>query len=113
MPPPDDSQLPPNASFYSVLTAALSDFSERGFVSPEQLEAWTRRLREAAERSLTPPHVLEQALRDTLRATFRAKVDGGTILRQHPGVSRFTLEQVKPRLRAELDRRLAANRYSS
>ena len=30
------------------------------------------------------------------------------ILRQHPGVSRFTLEKVRPALRAELDRRIMA-----
>ena len=97
------------ASFFAVVTAAVADIAEQGFDSMERIAEWSHLIREAAIRTMTPPHVLEQALNDTLRGIFRSKIQRGAILRQHPGVSRFTLEKVAPKLRGELDRRIMAS----
>jgi hypothetical protein len=48
-------------------------------------------------------------LRDGLAAIYTRLIEKGGISRMNPGVSRFTLEHVKPRLRAELDRRILAS----
>ena len=96
-------------SYYDVLTAAINYFDEHGYDSAEALTFWVLRLRQAAEAELIPPHVLEQNLRDTLGMAYRRLVEDGGILKQHPGVSLFTLNKVRPELRAELDRRILAS----
>jgi hypothetical protein len=37
-------------------------------------------------------------------------IDDGQILKAHPGVARYTIERLKPRLRVELDRRVAVSK---
>lgn len=110
--PPDDSGLGrgtyDSRSFFQILTAAVVEMCEKGYDSAERVSYWVRKLRDAAARSLTPEHVLDAHLRATLGAVYRAKVERGGILTQHPGISRFTLAQFAPRLRVELDRRIAA-----
>lgn len=95
--------------FQQVLTEAVNDMAEHGFDSVERVERWTRELRAAAERSLISEASLEQQLRDALASTYRRLIDRGEITRYQQGVERFTLEKVRPVLRAELDRRIAAS----
>lgn len=92
-------------SFYQALTAAIGDLSAHGFDSVERLSYWTKIIRDAALRTLVPEHVVEEQLNKFFGATYRKLVDQAQILRHHPGVSRWTLDKVKPQLRAELDRR--------
>lgn len=96
-------------SFYQTLTAAVADLAEYGFDSAERVEIWIRRIREAAVYSMTPPHVLERSLQETFRSIYRDKIERGGILRQHPGVPKFTIDRVKPRLRGALDRAIMAS----
>jgi hypothetical protein len=99
----------PTDSFFTVISRAVADLVEHGYDSEDRLAYWVRSIREAALRSLTPPAIMERALNDTLRALYRAQVERGAILRRHPGIARFTIEQVKPKLRTELDRRILAS----
>lgn len=96
-------------SFYEVLTAAVDDLAEHGFDSLERLERWTAELRLAAGAVTANPAELERMLREGLASVYKRLVDKGGIARMHPGVGRFTLEQVKPKLRAELDRRIMSS----
>ena len=107
--PPEESFYGGGDTFYETITRAVADLTEHGYDSAERLETWVRLIREAAMRTMTPPYVMERALRDVLGAVYRAQIERGGILRLHPGVSRFTLQQVAPRLRAELDRRILAS----
>lgn len=110
MPPPNDVGIfPSGGGFYEVLTAAISDIADNGFDSLDRVSFWVDRIRGAAIRSMVPVATLERALNETMRSIYRAKIERGGILRQHPGVSRFTLAKVQPRLRAELDRRIMAS----
>lgn len=110
MPPPDDTAgYGRTGSFYAVLTEAVTDMVDHGYDGEQRVEYWIGRIREAAIRTMTAPHVLQQALGDAMRAVYRAQVERGGLLRRHSGASRFTLERVAPRLRAELDRRIAAS----
>lgn len=110
MPPPDDSgSWRYGASFYETITAAITDMCEYGYDSADRVAAWVQRIREAALRSLTPPHVLQDALNRTMAAIYRSKIERAGILKFHPGVQPFTLARVAPRLRAELDRRIMAS----
>jgi hypothetical protein len=95
-------------SYFDVLTSAINDLAEHGYDSAERINFWTVRLREAAERSATPPPVMERMLREAMAATYKRMIDQGRIVEFHPGVDRFTLQQVRPHLRDELDRRILA-----
>jgi hypothetical protein len=95
--------------FYTVLTEAVAEFTEHGFDSQERLDFWMKRIEDAARDSLIPLATMEREIRSALQAAYARQIERGAILRRHPGVARFTLEQVKPKLRAELDRRIMAN----
>lgn len=96
-------------SYYEVLTAAVREFAEAGYVSDLQLERWVRELRLAAERDLIPADTLVAEVRRTLGDEFSRLIDKGGILKHHPGVDRFTLARVRPQLRDELSRRIMAS----
>jgi len=102
--------VPRNPSSYpEVVAAAVRDLAEHGFDNMGRVEHWTQQIKEAAERQAGSPQVREQMLRDALGAIYRRLVERGQIDRWHPGVARFTLERVRPALRAELDRRIMAS----
>jgi hypothetical protein len=100
---------PARGSFYAVLSEAIDDLMEHGFDSQERLDEWLRRLNEAARAMLVPRHVLERALRDGLQRVYERTVKDGSLLKAHKGISQYTLEAIKPKLRAELDRRILAS----
>lgn len=100
---------PKRSVFYEILSAAIDDLLEYGFDSKERLDMWLKKLASAAYGTLIPESVLERALKDTLQRVFERSVKPGKLMQVHPGVSQFTLAQVKPALRAELDRRILAS----
>ncbi len=110
MAPNDIGVYPQGNSFYRTITLAVADLTEHGFDSAERVQFWIQQIRSAAYASMTPAHVLEAQLAATFRGIYQRQIERGGILKYHPGVARFTLEKVKPRLRAELDRRLMASR---
>lgn len=94
------------ATFYETLTRAVNEFVTRGFRSEDQLQEWVERIRKAAEESLTPQYKLNEMLQQSLRGVFNRLVNKGGLAKYHPGLSRFTIERLMPRMRAELDRRI-------
>ena len=95
-------------TFYRVLSQAIDDMMEHGFDDVERLAEWQRKIRLAAQRIMLPPKQMEDLLRRSMRQAFAKLVEDGQVLKRHPGVSRFTLDKLKPALRAELDRRILA-----
>lgn len=110
MPPNDLGHYGKPSDFYRVVSEAVAEMAETGFDSAERLAYWIQRIREAAIRSMTPTHVLEAALNATFREKYRKLIEAGGITKFHPGVARFTVDRLKPKLRRELDRRLMASR---
>lgn len=104
MPNPDGSP-----TYFEVLTAAVADISENGYDSEERVAYWVEQIRSAAERSMKSMSEIEEMVRSAMFSVFRKQVDMGGVLRQNPGVSAYRLQQMKPELRAELDRRIAAS----
>jgi hypothetical protein len=95
--------------FLDILSAAINDIIKHGFDSVHRVEDWTRRLVSAAEISIGDPRIRAEMLRDALTIIYQRLVDKGGIVRHHQGIERFTIQRVKPKLRAELDRRIAAS----
>lgn len=101
--------MPVSKAFNEVLQAAIDDMAEHGFDSIERVERWSEALRLAALQSAISEDELAEMLRKGLADVYRRVVEHDGILKMHPGVSRFTLQQIKPKLRNELDRRIMAS----
>lgn len=95
--------------FNDVLRAAIEDVVDNGYDDAERIALWMQRLREAGRRSFATEHALRRMLDDSLRAIYNRMVERGGAFRVHPGLSRYALINVKPRLRSELDRRIMAS----
>jgi len=96
------------ASLFDTVADAINDFVENGYDSPQRVDYWSHLIRQAALVEMGSDIEIAARLRGSLDDLFRRLVDNGELLRRHPGVSRFTLERVKPALRAELTRRIMA-----
>jgi hypothetical protein len=96
-------------TFAETIREAVARFAERGFTSEADLNDWLDRLRRAAEATMTSRARMEEMLRAALKAVYDRLVEKQSILQYHPGISRFTLANVKPKLHAELTRRILAS----
>lgn len=97
------------ATFAEVLNAAIADMIEHGYDSEERVARWQEALQQAAEASMRSRSELERMMREALASIYTRLVDRAGVLKHHPGIERFTLERVRPQLRAELDRRIMAS----
>ena len=98
----------PNA-FDAILAEAIREFTQTGFTSQDRLDYWVARLRHAAEQELSNPASIEQKLRFGLETIVQRVTRGQRLLDLHPGVARFTIERLKPEMRADLNRRVHAS----
>lgn len=96
------------ASFRETLASAIKDISQHGYDGEARLAVWLKRLKDAAEESLTSEAEMDRALRRSLGSIYRKLVDRGGLERE-AGVPLFTIKKVKPKLKAELDRRIMAS----
>ncbi len=105
------SRKPPSKRnvFYETIDAAIADITQHGFDSIERIADWMTKIRTAAAQTLTPPAVLQNMLAETLRTIYQKLIDRRGIAKYHPGVGRFTIERLRPQLRAELERRIMAS----
>ena len=97
------------SKFYEIITAAIKDISEHGYDSQTRIDDWVRRINMAISETLPPDDVIRQILTAKLNSVYHSLVDNRAILKRHEGISRFTIERIKPQLRAELDRRIMAS----
>jgi hypothetical protein len=96
-------------TFDAVLRAAVRDLSEHGYDSAERVANWVAQIRAAARNHRHRPGEMEARLRAALNAIYVRLVERGGLVRLHPGVARFTIEKLRPAMRAELDRRILAS----
>lgn len=96
-------------TFFQIVGDAIRHFERFGFTSQSQLDEWVQTLRRSALLSLQSPEKTEREIAQALRARYTEKVTKGGLLRQMPAVKSYTIEKVKPKLRRELDRRIAVS----
>lgn len=94
--------------FRDVLTEAVRDIAEHGYDEKQRLEDWMIRLRAAAEADLPSPKVLEKRMKQAMEAVYKRSLSKSAMKKKHPQVSRFTIDNIAPRLRPELTRRILA-----
>lgn len=92
-----------------LLTEAVGEFVEFGYDRPARLSEWMRRLRAVARKDMPSPEALEKRTSMAMETYFRRSISYAAARKKHPGVSRFTLNQIKPSLRPELTRRIQAS----
>ena len=96
-------------SFFTLLTEAINHFIENGYTSQKELDFWTRTLQEGIVRTLGPLSSIETKARKSLKNTYGKLVVHGGLLRQNKGVSKYSIEMLKPKMRRDLDRRILAS----
>lgn len=95
-------------SFYRLLSDAIADIADHGYVSREQIERWIGLLRGAADHHLPPDAAIDMNVREAFDAIYERLVYRGKVMERVPDVGRYTLAMIQPHLRAELDRRILA-----
>ena len=97
------------ASLVATLREAVADFIKFGYDNQERLDYWTRRLRETIDGALMPERELRAKLTRELSDVFDRTTKRERLFRKHKGLSEFTLQNLKPSLRKELDKRILAS----
>lgn len=94
-------------TFFEVLTAAINDIIEYGFDSKARIDGWLKKIKQAAEEALIPENQMQKEMEKALNSAFsRLVIHGGLVSKD---VSRYDIDKLKPKLRAELDRRIMAS----
>lgn len=89
-----------------LVQAALDEIAASGYTSEAQLADWSQRLHATLEREMPSDREMQEALASALRSMYDRQING--LPKRFPNVSRYTLAQINPQLRAELDRRIFA-----
>ncbi len=96
-------------NFYQTIKAAIADIEAHGFDSQQRIDGWMERIEQAAREALMPESAVQNALSQTLSTIYKRAMERGGIVKLHPGLSRFKIDQLRPRARTELDRRIMAS----
>ena len=101
--------MPKGDSYFDVVNRAVDDVVKHGFDSMDRIKFWEERITAAAQKAMGSTAHMEKLLRDGLVSMYRKLVENGDIAKYHPGVSRFTIDKLRPKLHSELERRILAS----
>lgn len=96
-------------SFQKVIQQAIADIEAHGFDSQARIDGWMERIEMAIRAAMMPESEVQALLSRSLGAIYTRMIERGGALKIHKGVSRFTVNMLQPKLRAELDRRIMAS----
>jgi len=96
-------------NFQETIAAAISDVEEHGYDSQARIDGWLERIEQAARLAMLPEAQVQELLNRTIRGIYTKMITRKGALSLHKGISSFTLDQVKPKLHAELERRIMAS----
>lgn len=94
-------------TFTRTVRDAVKFFLRNGYSSREELERWQALIRQAAEGE-TADDYLAMVTR-SLTKSYDLQVTRAGALKRHKGLTRFTINYLEPKLRAELDRRILSS----
>ncbi|NIG76774.1 hypothetical protein F3J34_24720 [Klebsiella sp. Ap-873] len=93
--------------FTRTVREAVRFFLRNGYTSREELERWQSIIRQAAEGETANDYV--SIVSRNLTHAYDLQIGRAAALKRHPGISRFTINYLEPKLRTELDRRILAS----
>ncbi|QIX97449.1 hypothetical protein [Cedecea sp. FDAARGOS_727] len=93
--------------FTRTVREAVRFFLRNGYTSREELERWQSIIRQAAEGETANDYV--SMVSRNLTHAYDLQIGRAAALKRHPGISRFTINYLEPKLRTELDRRILAS----
>jgi hypothetical protein len=96
-------------NFQQTITAAIKDIEDHGYDSQARIDGWMSAIDRAAREAMMPEAQVQDLLNRTIRGIYSRMVDKGGMLSLHKGISAFKLEMIRPKLRAELERRMMAS----
>ena len=94
-------------SFFEVLTEAINYFANNGYGSQKALDDWVKKLSESAVGSFKSQLETEKEIKQALKSAYSRLVTQGGLVKE--GVSRYTIEKLKPSLRMQLQRQILAS----
>ncbi|WP_158781596.1 hypothetical protein [Pantoea sp. BAV 3049] len=94
-------------TFTRTVREAVRFFLQNGYSSREELERWQSIIRQAAEGETAGDYA--NIVSRNLTHAYDLQVGRAAALKRHPGISRFTINYLEPKLRTELDRRIMAS----
>lgn len=95
--------------FDDELKRAIEYILQNGFDNVQFISYTLNRLRKAAEASYPSDAQLQTQMERALENNFKRAVSNKRLNAFNPGVSRFTIDRIMPKLRIELDRRIRTN----
>ena len=95
------------SQFTKTVMEAVKFFLRNGYSSREELERWQSLIRESAEGETSDDYI--GMVSRKLTQSYEVQVSRATALKRHPGISRFTINYLEPKLSTELDRRILAS----
>lgn len=96
-------------TFYQILTDAVNDLSTHGYDTQRRVDKWTKLLKDAAIRSMVPEGQVQDILNKNLHGIYTRMITNKNVLKNNKSVQSYSLNRLKPSLRAELDRRVMAS----
>ena len=96
-------------NFQQVLTDAVDDFLTYGFDSQKRVDEWTKKIKDSALKSMGSEQTIQRQMEKSLKSVYSRLITNKGLLKQNVNISAFTIEKLKPKLRAELDRRIMAS----
>ena len=90
-------------TFTRTVREAVKFFLRNGYTSREELERWQSIIRQAAESETADDY--SAIVSRNLTHAYDLQIGRAAALKRHPGISRFTINYLEPKLRTELDRR--------
>lgn len=97
------------SSLREALEEAIRYYTEYGYSDGANLSEWMRRLYAVARQDSPSSDELQTRMRRAMNTYFNRSISYTVTRRKHPGVPRFTIQQIEPRLRPELTRRIQAS----
>lgn len=96
-------------SFFAVLTEAINHFVENGFTSQAELDRWTIALKKSLLKTIGKKETVDARVRKSLKNVYRHLVIDKKIIKQNKGVSKFSVDKLKPTMRRDLEKRIMAS----
>lgn len=94
-------------TFTRTVRDAVKFFLRNGYSSREELERWQALIRQAAEGEMADDYLA--MVTRSLTKSYDLQVTRAGALKRHKGLTRFTINYLEPKLRAELDRRILSS----